>query len=370
MKGFAVLSLCASARAATEQVGADGGGLETSYMKLTKAAPQAGTCGGMKDAYKEHGCCGNPSKVTNQQLVPMNPHKSQTANPCDGQKNMFDWENKPCFIDDALNAMEQAGANVTLGYVGGLDSTSSGPIETNYFKAGLCPVNVHWHLGTEHYSVGEYDEHGEGPDFDVYTDHGAADRRLADKAKLGFRCHHYDAHDARFTTDYTWHHCADMHVGETYEIHWPHSTVGACNTPNQFQSPFYDGVFCNLQSAAGVDTAKNVGVQAQIFTIVNDETYFYPDLMRGMIVDGDYGADITKYTGSTTGTSRDNTVCSSYSPITWQVDRKCHLISASSFDKMCADMKSQKDDMTHDLYPHGARALVMDILAADNQVDR
>ena len=56
MKGFAVLSLCASARAATEQVGADGGGLETSYMKLTKAAPQAGTCGGMKDAYKAHGC--------------------------------------------------------------------------------------------------------------------------------------------------------------------------------------------------------------------------------------------------------------------------------------------------------------------------
>ena len=82
------------------------------------------------------------------------------------------------------------------------------------------------------------------------------------------------------------------------------------------------------------------------------------------------GADITKYTGSTTGTSRDNTLCSAYSPITWQVDRKCHLISASSFDKMCADMKSQKDDMTHDLYPHGSRPLVMHTLAANNQVDR
>merc|ERR1712018_667607 len=80
--------------------------------------------------------------------------------------------------------------------------------------------------------------------------------------------------------------------------------------------------------------------------------------MRGMIIDGEYGQDIGKYTGSTTGTSRSNTVCSRYTPITWQVDRKCHLISASSFDKMCADMKSQHDDMSGDIYPHGSRVLV------------
>jgi len=126
-------------------------------------------------------------------------------------------------------------------------------------------------------------------------------------------------------------------------------------------------VFCNLVSLDGVDIAKNVGVQAQIFTIVNDETYYYPDLMRGAIVDGDYWADVAKYTGSTTGTSRNNEICSAYAPITWQVDRKCHLISASSFDKMCADMKSQKDDMTGDLYPHGSRPLVLHSLTADNQ---
>jgi len=372
MKSFAFLSLCASADAATEQVSADGGGVETSYQKLTRAAPEAGTCKNLKDVYKEQSCCGSPNKVTNLQLVPMNAHKSQTSNPCAGQKNIFDWDNKPCFIDDALNAMEQAGGNVTRGYVGGLDSQSSGPIETTYFAAKLCPVNVHWHLGTEHYSLGEYDEDGHGPNFAIYTEHAAHDRRLADVARLGFRCHHYDADDPKFTREYTWHHCADMHVGETYEIHWPHSTVGACNTPDQYQTPFYDGVFCHLtlEAAATVDTAKNVGVQAQVFTIVNDEEYYYPDLMRGMIVDGDYGSDLSKYTGSTTGTSRNNAVCSSYSPITWQVDRKCHLISASSFDKMCADMKSQKADMTHDLYPHGARTLVEHSLTANNQVDR
>merc|ERR1711953_908406 len=90
---------------------------------------------------------------------------------------------------------------------------------------------------------------------------------------------------------------------------------------------------------------------------------------RGMIVEGDYGAEITKYTGSTTGTSRDNTLCSKYSPITWQVDRNCHLISASSFDNLCRMMKMQSDDMSMDLSAHGARVTVSANLAANNQVE-
>merc|ERR1712146_514670 len=89
-----------------------------------------------------------------------------------------------------------------------------------------------------------------------------------------------------------------------------------------------------------------------------------PDLFKGMIVAGDYGSDIAYYTGSTTGTTRDNDICSAYSPITWQVDRKCHMISASSFDKMCADMKTQADDMSDDLYAHGSRKLVSKSLAS------
>ena len=108
----------------------------------------------------------------------------------------------------------------------------------------------------------------------------------------------------------------------------------------------------------GAAIQDNIGVQSQVFTIVNDESYYYPDLIKGALVTGDFWSDVAIYTGSTTGTSRSNDVCSMYSPITWQVDRKCHLISASSFDKMCADMKSQTDDMSHDLYAHGARELV------------
>ena len=40
------------------------------------------------------------------------------------------------------------------------------------------------------------------------------------------------------------------------------------------------------------------------------------------------------------------------------------MISASSFDKMCADMKLQADDMSDDLYAHGARELVSKELSA------
>jgi hypothetical protein len=55
-------------------------------------------------------------------------------------------------------------------------------------------------------------------------------------------------------------------------------------------------------------------IQAQVFTVVNDENYYYPDLIRGMVVDGVKGLDVAKYTGSTTGESRSNTVCSKVGP--------------------------------------------------------
>jgi hypothetical protein len=287
------------------------------------------------------------------------------ANPCDGQKPSALFPNKACFINDVIDAAEQSGADVTVGFEGLLNTTAV-PITTPYYQNGMCPVNVHWHLGAEHRSAGEYDEDGHGP-----NDEDGHRRALAGSVRQGLQCHHYDAHDPKFTTEYEWKHCVGMHVGETYEVHWPHSKAGACGTPNQYQTPFYDGVFCSdtavglvLDGTIAVQDA--VGVQGQVFTIVNDEDYYWPDLMRGMIVDGDFGADIAAYTGSTTGTSRNNEVCSTYAPITWQVDRKCHMVSASTFDKMCADMKAQRDDMSDDLHAHGSREVVLASLTANN----
>jgi Delta carbonic anhydrase len=302
--------------------------------------------------------------VSNTTVIPTT-RPPTGENPCAGKK--LDFENVQCIIDEIEQTGEQAGGNVTKGY-NGTKETDVVPITKPYFQAGLCPVNVHWHLGAEHLSLNEYDSTGSGPS-DIQER-----RRLAGKARLGNQCKFYDENDEKFTKKFDWQHCIDMEVGQTYEVHWPHSAAGACGTLNQFQTPFYDGVFCNLDmetfSTLGrQDIASAVGVQAQVFTIVNDEAYYYPDLMRGMIVDGDFGSDIAMYTGSTTGDTRDNEVCSQYTPITWQVDRKCHLISASTFDKMCADMKAQRDDMSDDLYAHGSRETVADNLAANNHAN-
>jgi len=276
-------------------------------------------------------------------------------NPCHLKKP--DAANVQCVIDEVLMTGEQSGANVTKGYKGDRE-TDAVPITTPYYMNSMCPVNVHWHLGAEHYSAGQFDETGSGPS-DVNKR-----RRLAGETRQGFQCKHFDSSDEKFTKEYDWQHCKDMEVGQTYEVHWPHSAAGACGTPNQYQTPFYDGVFC--RDNVITDTAGQIGVQAQVFTIVNDEDYYWPDLMRGMIVEGEMGTDMAFYTGSTTGTSRNNDICSPFAPITWQVDRKCHMVSASTFDKMCADMKAQRDDMSDDLHAHGSRELVADEHAANN----
>ena len=275
------------------------------------------------------------------------------TNVCAGKKPKTGFDNVEC-VEAAVD--EQAAADVSSPFKG-TKQTDKEPISTSYWKAGMCPVNVHWHLGAEHRSAGQYDESGTG---------SQKSSRRAAGARQGLRCHHYNDKDAMFNTPYEFKHCKNMHVGETYEVHWPHSAGGACGTVNQYQTPFYDGVFCNAGDLALTGTGFNIGVQAQVFTIVNDEAYYYPDLMKGMIIDGDKGDDMVFYTGSTTGDSRSNSICSKYTPITWQVDRKCHLVSASTFDKMCADMKAQRDDMTDDLHPHGAREVVAPEFTANN----
>lgn len=300
-----------------------------------------------------------------------------TANQCEGRnfKKGEGFDNLDCIHTDP-NLGPQAGGNVTKGFKGQMETVSV-PVTVDFSETPMCTVNVHWHLGTEHYSLGQYDENGDGPNGKGEIPANYNSRKLSGSStRGGFRCHHYDKNDAKFTTKYDWKHCVDMEVGESYEVHWPHSAAGACGTVDQYQTPFEDGVLCNEAAVnqvldGSIMMAFAIGVQAQVFTIVNDEKYFYPDLIRGWIRDGKtYGYDVAKYTGSTTGTSRSNDVCSAYSPITWQVDRTCHMISASSFDKLCYDMKQIKDDMSGDLHPHGSRELVKPSLMANNQEDR
>merc|ERR1712050_801581 len=99
----------------------------------------------------------------------------------------------------------------------------------------------------------------------------AGARKLAGDVREGFVCRYYDETDSMYTTEYDWKHCVGMHVGNTYEIHWPHSAAGACGTPNQYQTPFYDGVFCRdgIISLDPLNTYQKIGVQSQIYTIIN-----------------------------------------------------------------------------------------------------
>ena len=83
------------------------------------------------------------------------------TNPCDGADPGFSSIDG---FDSSGNvqALEQGGANVTSGYQGSFNASGGTPITTPLYAAGLCPFNVHWHLGTDHYSAGvtDYAQHG------------------------------------------------------------------------------------------------------------------------------------------------------------------------------------------------------------------
>jgi hypothetical protein len=280
-------------------------------------------------------------------------------NPCTDKDQQA--ENPPsaqCIID----AIQPTGTrDVTRGARD--EIASFDPLSIPFREAGLCPVNVHWYVGANHFSWGEYDNTGTSPSQQAKVTEGTIDTddeeypldmRSSSGGGGGLYCRYYDETDPKFTTPYEWQHCTGMEVGETYEVHWPHSAAGDCGTPYQYQTPFSDGIFCrNDIISFEDDTAQQIGVQAQVFTIVNDESYYFPYLYRGMLVDAvqDKGTDLAIFTA--VSSSREEDICStSSSAITWHVDRKCHLISASSFDQMCQAMKDQADDMSNDMAPH------------------
>merc|ERR1719183_728272 len=99
------------------------------------------------------------------------------------------------------------------------------------------------------------------------------------ETQAGFGCNIANTLTADQLKPYDWKYCTDMYMGETYEVHWPHSNMGHCNggwdnTANaRYQTPFYDGVFCHPDAPA--DGGK-VGVQGQVFVVVNDEDHQFP----------------------------------------------------------------------------------------------
>merc|ERR1712117_761682 len=105
------------------------------------------------------------------------------------------------------------------GVKGGLNVSGRVPISKPYYQTTLCPVNVHWHLGAEHRSAGQFDEDGKSPENHlVPEDENPEDtRRLGSRryrlrrrlggARYGYACKYFDENDARFTTEYNWQFC-------------------------------------------------------------------------------------------------------------------------------------------------------------------
>ena len=341
-------------------------------------APSVGKLVGYAAAGAIVGCAAITIGVAYPTLKNKFEGESLPKNYCHKAKPTIGFDNAEC----AEVALEQAGGNVTEGYKGGFSTTAT-PITTTLAEAGLCPVNVHWHLGAEHLSVGQFDAAGSGPTYSGSARRLLAGDELNTEPAAGGRGHykrvqHHLHRRVRLEA-------LQGHEGRR-DLRGPLAPLRLrrLRYPFQYQTPFYDGVFCNLDGATAdavgsaadgdvalTSTAGQIGVQAQVFTIVNSDAaeYQYDNLIRGMIVDGTRGEHIQAYTGSTTGTSRSNEICSKYAPITWHVDRKCHQISAKSFDKMCEQMKAQLDDMTGDLHPHGAREVVAHSMTANNGGD-
>ena len=132
-----------------------------------------------------------------------------------------------------------------------------------------------------------------------------------------------------------------------------------------------DGVLCKAtmagytpaEAVASIftDHTTKIGVMAQVFTIVNDPMYDYPDWdsMKGW--NYDLVAEAAVYQGSTTGQSKDNDQeCGATGGmVTWHVDRDCHHVSAKAIDNLCKHMLMQHDDMANDVHPHGSRDTVL-----------
>merc|ERR1711953_1502157 len=108
-------------------------------------------------------------------------------------------DNVNCWKDGVRQAGEQAGADVTKGFIGKID-TNVTPITLPYFKTALCPVNVHWHLGAEHRSQGEFDEQGSSPKNHLLPeDENPEDtRRRLGAARYGYACRKYNSVDPAF----------------------------------------------------------------------------------------------------------------------------------------------------------------------------
>jgi len=286
------------------------------------------TCGAVKSLYASEECCGAPEK-------PLALPPSMTACP-------YNFAKPRC-----ADAEPQAPRDLTPNAPG--EKVPKAAVLNEEQAAFLPLVNVHFHLGAEHKSEA-YSDGSASEAYDAQEDGGY--RRLATDVRPGFMCGNMTSEET--SPAYEFQYCkGDVQVGKSYEVHYVHSSAGY--TDAELVGADLDGIDDGLGGAANGRGQLNpmIVVQGQVFQIVNGGEDVQDMLHGWTVVDH---SDSVMYTGSTTGQSHDNEICSPYT-ITWHVDKACHKVSPESFDRLCQQMK-EAYDLEKDLYPHGSRKIL------------
>ncbi|CAJ1334320.1 unnamed protein product [Effrenium voratum] len=197
------------------------------------------------------------------------------------------------------DAEPQSPRDVTPGYVGHLTTRYEPYGEEE--RRNFLQANLHFHLGAEHRSAGEYDQ-------DPPTS------GLESTVAPGLFCK-TDGLTAPELADYTFEHCKNVSVGNTYEFHWVFST----GAPGQLADDGNEGelgIADGLGGAFARTVNADVIVRGQVCLIYNNAS-----LDTDAKTEADYADFLTKwrspkpgqavkYVGSTTGSSYNNVVCS------------------------------------------------------------
>jgi len=319
-----------------------GGGAQVAWVPLLAhfaglvpgaAGGAAGaTCGDVKAFYKAEDCCGSPDKALTS-VAPGVPCPYNFAKPACASAE-----------PQAPRDLSRPGGVLAEG-----NKTPKAATLTDAQANFLPLTNVHFHLGAEHKS----DDYSNDTDSRAY-DAAPGGRRLAEGAvRPGFMCDTAGLSESQ-TAPYVFQHCrGDVQVGKSYEVHYVHSSAGY--TSEELEGADQDGIDDGLGGAANGRGLLNpmIVVQGQVFQIVAGAENV-TDLLHGWTVVGHENS--VMYSGSTTGESHDNAVCSPY-VITWHVDLACHRVSPEAFDNLCRQM-NETYQLVADLYPHGSRKLL------------
>ncbi len=127
-----------------------------------------------------------------------------SPNPCEDAPLLADLQNIPC-----EGAAVQSPIDISDGADGLLDPVLDPIPEFN--AAGMCNVNVHWHLGAEHENAGEFDDEQMFPHPDLPKE-PTETRRLAEggipHSSIGKMCKiakdGFETNDPLYTTEYDW----------------------------------------------------------------------------------------------------------------------------------------------------------------------